>query len=169
MTIIQPLSPPVKNKAQSSYAIKFCPLPSKRIGRLGASEDRPPTAGLMRVERASHAAPNSGSRARESPGEFQRRSLWSIQGNLGRCLKGSEINIQCLDRNRFPQQKSGGFSRQQKSPETPGFQLVEKVFLEYFFGCCARFVISGKTVDSFGSTENGSLGRGSAPSIPAIF
>ena len=40
------------------------------------------------------AASNSGSRAREGPGRVQRQSLWSIQGNLGRCLKGSETNTQ---------------------------------------------------------------------------
>ena len=50
-----------------------------------------------------------------------------------------------------------------------GFQFVEKVFFEYFFGCCARFVISGKAVVSFGSTETERLGKGSALSTPAIF
>ena len=48
-------------------------------------------------------------------------------------------------------------------------QLVEKLFFEYFFGCCARSIVSGKAVVSFGSTETERLGRGSAPSIPAIF
>ena len=48
------------------------------------------------------AASNCGSRAREGPGGFQRQSLWSIKVKLCRCHKGSEIIIQCFDKNYFP-------------------------------------------------------------------
>ena len=40
-------------------------------------------------------------------------------------------------------------------------------FLDYFLGACARSVISGKAVDSFGSTSGSCLGKGSALSTPA--
>ena len=41
------------------------------------------------------------------PGRVQRQSLWSHpRGTLGRCLKGSEINIQC-HKNWFPWVKGG--------------------------------------------------------------
>ena len=63
------------------------------VERRTSFEDRPPTAGLMRVERVTHAASNSGSWARARPGGFQRQSLWSIKVKLCRCHKGSETNI----------------------------------------------------------------------------
>ena len=46
----------------------FAAFSSKHTGRPWTPEDRPPTAGLTRAERASHTASNSGSRAREGPG-----------------------------------------------------------------------------------------------------
>ena len=51
------------------------------------------TNGLAYGGAGDTAASDSGSRAREGPGEFQRQSLWSIKVKLCRCHKGSEINI----------------------------------------------------------------------------
>ena len=59
------------------------------------SEDRPPTAGLTRLVRElipRRAAGPGPARVLVHPSE-----TWSHpRGTLGRCLKGSEINIQCF-------------------------------------------------------------------------
>ena len=76
----------------------------------------------------------------------------------------------CLYCNSFGGKKQGLFL---KKNQIRGFfcrsrpHSAEKIFSESFFGCCARFVSGGEAVDSFGSTETGRLGKGSALSTPA--
>ena len=60
----------------------------------------------MRVERVT------GPRRTAGPGGFQRQGLWSIQGNLGRCHKGSEITFNS-------QKKSIPIPVQRRSPSCP--------------------------------------------------
>ena len=72
----------------------------------------------------------------------------------------------------YPVPAAGLRNRKAKSPlpltGQRDFSLSKKFFMS-IFGCCAPFVISGKAVVRFGSTGSECLGRGSAPSIPAIF
>ena len=88
-------------------------------GGRAACEDRPSTAGLMRVGRRVNAASKNGSRGlcllADSKGRAfgpSRRSLANSKGRaFGRCLKGTGINLQChITRERFPREAAGQFS-----------------------------------------------------------
>ena len=107
---------------------------------------------FLRVPTLRATGTRTGAVLNDSPVGCQSRDLAPPAGGV----ESPKTNISANSGNRYC--LMGGTS-----------QLVEKLFFEYFFGCCARSIVSGKAVVSFGSTETERLGRGSAPSIPAIF